>query len=314
MRATPARLSGFAVVTSIRTDGRRSTPSGHRARQATQGGRILSGVPTVMKVLDARQELAKPTLAALVVLAVAGLAWAVMVQHSRSMAGMDGMDVGLGSIESFAATWVVMMAAMMLPSALPVVLEFSRTAERRRGWQVATGVLAGTYLGVWLLFGMVCYAVHRHENALAPPACGRGTGAGSGRRLLGQPNQTGEPGSVPRAMRAAWAASLQPGGAPLSGRALLPQLPWVQRGAHGGHGPSWDVQSLVGGASGHRRPHLQVRATSVVVRLAPDCDSTTAMVPAPVPIGASEMKASGPQTNTGHAKRRATSACTAMRA
>ena len=158
MRATPARLSGFAVVTSIRTDGRRSTPSGHRARQATQGGRILSGVPTVMKVLDARQELAKPTLAALVVLAVAGLAWAVMVQHSRSMAGMDGMDVGLGSIESFAATWVVMMAAMMLPSALPVVLEFSRTAERRRGWQVATGVLAGTYLGVWLLFGMVCYA------------------------------------------------------------------------------------------------------------------------------------------------------------
>src|SRR5439155_23975659 len=94
------------------------------------------------------------------VLAVAGVAWAFMVQHSRSMVGMDGMDMGLGPRESFAATWVVMMAAMMLPSAIPLVLEFARTAERRNGWQVATGVLAGTYLGVWLIFGVVCYAIY----------------------------------------------------------------------------------------------------------------------------------------------------------
>ena len=53
-----------------------------------------------------------------------------------------------------------MMAAMMLPSAIPVVVEFARTAERRRGWQVATGVLAVTYLGVWLMFGVVCYAIY----------------------------------------------------------------------------------------------------------------------------------------------------------
>jgi predicted metal-binding membrane protein len=136
------------------------------------GGRLLLGIGLVrqarpagfcpacrllMKALDARPELAKPTVAALVVLAVAGAAWAVMLHHSRSMAGMD---MGLGPIKSFAATWVVMMAAMMLPSALPVVLEFARTAERRRGWQVATGVLAGTYLGVWLMFGVVSYAVY----------------------------------------------------------------------------------------------------------------------------------------------------------
>jgi predicted metal-binding membrane protein len=113
-----------------------------------------------MRARDASQELAKPMLAALVVLAVAGAAWAATVQHSRSMAGMDGMDMGLGPIESFAATWVVMMAAMMLPSAIPVVLEFVRTAERRRGWQVATGVLAVAYLGVWLIFGVVCYAIY----------------------------------------------------------------------------------------------------------------------------------------------------------
>jgi predicted metal-binding membrane protein len=113
-----------------------------------------------MKALDARPELAKPMVAALVVLGVAGVAWAAMVQHARSMAEMAGMDMGLGPIESFAATWVVMMAAMMLPSAIPVVVEFARTAERRRRWPVATGVLAVTYLGVWLVFGVVAYVIY----------------------------------------------------------------------------------------------------------------------------------------------------------
>jgi predicted metal-binding membrane protein len=123
-------------------------------RQGRPGG-FCPACRVLMKARGATQELAMPVVAALVVLAVAGVAWAAMVQHSRSMAGM-----GLGPIESFAATWVVMMAAMMLPSAIPVVLEFARTAERRRGWHVATGVLALTYLGVWLMFGVVCYALY----------------------------------------------------------------------------------------------------------------------------------------------------------
>jgi predicted metal-binding membrane protein len=139
------------------------------------GGRILSAIGLVrqarpagfcpacrvlMKALDVRHEVAKPMLASLVVLGVAGVAWAAMIQQSRSMAGMEGMDMGLGPIESFAASWVVMMAAMMLPSAIPVVLEFARTVERRRRWPVATAVLALTYLGVWLVFGVVCYAIY----------------------------------------------------------------------------------------------------------------------------------------------------------
>jgi len=128
-------------------------------RQARPAG-FCPACRVLMKALDARQEMAKPMVSALVVLAVAGVAWAAMIQQSRSMAGMDGMDMGLGPIESFAASWIVMMAAMMLPSAIPVVLEFARTAERRRRWQVATGVLALTYLGVWLVFGVVCYAVY----------------------------------------------------------------------------------------------------------------------------------------------------------
>jgi predicted metal-binding membrane protein len=129
-------------------------------RQARPGG-FCPACRVLMKAGDARQGLAKPVAAALVVLAVAGVAWAAaMVHHSHSMAGMRGIDVGLGPIESFAPTWVVMTAAMMLPSAVPVVLEFARTAERRKGWQVATGVLAATYLGVWLIFGVVCYVIY----------------------------------------------------------------------------------------------------------------------------------------------------------
>lgn len=125
-------------------------------RQAKPGG-FCPACRVLMRACDARPELAKPMVAALVVLAVAGIAWAAMAHHSHAMAGMD---MGLGPIESFAVTWVVMMAAMMLPSAIPVVLEFARTAEGRRGWQVATGVLAVTYLGVWLMFGVVCYALY----------------------------------------------------------------------------------------------------------------------------------------------------------
>lgn len=125
-------------------------------RQAKPAG-FCPACRVLLAARDARHELAKPVVAALVVLAVAGAAWAAIVQQSRSMAGMD---MGLGSIEFFAATWVVMMAAIMLPSAIPVVLEFARTAEGRTRWQVATGVLAVTYLGVWLLFGVVCYAIY----------------------------------------------------------------------------------------------------------------------------------------------------------
>jgi predicted metal-binding membrane protein len=142
-------------------DGRRLLAVIGLVRQARPGG-FCPACRVLMKARDATEELAKPTVATLVVLAVAGVAWAAMVHHSRAMAGMDmaGMDMDLGPIGSFAATWVVMMAAMMLPSAIPLVLEFARTAEGRRGWKVATGVLAVTYLGVWLVFGVACYAIY----------------------------------------------------------------------------------------------------------------------------------------------------------
>ena len=95
---------------------------------------------------------------ALGVLVVAAAAWAVSVRLSSSM---GAMGMGLGSVQSFATTWVVMMAAMMLPSALPLVFQFAMNSEGRRGWRAATGVLGLSYLLVWLLFGLVCYALYR---------------------------------------------------------------------------------------------------------------------------------------------------------
>ncbi len=100
---------------------------------------------------------------ALAVLVVALLAWVLTIQQSRSMAAMD-VGMGLGSLPAFATTWVVMMAAMMLPSALPLVYEFARSSEGRRGWSAATAALGFTYLGVWLLFGLVCYGLYRAAN------------------------------------------------------------------------------------------------------------------------------------------------------
>jgi predicted metal-binding membrane protein len=112
---------------------------------------------------SARHEVDPAALTVLVVLVAAALAWILTIQQSRSMAAMD-TEMGLGSLSSFATTWLVMMAAMMLPTALPLVYEFAHNAEGRTGWQVATAVLGVAYLSVWLVFGLVCYAVYRAVN------------------------------------------------------------------------------------------------------------------------------------------------------
>jgi predicted metal-binding membrane protein len=121
---------------------------------------------------SARREVDPAALTALVVLVVAALAWILTIAQSGSTlapdasAGVAAMDMvmGLGSLQSFATTWLVMMAAMMLPSALPLVYEFAHNSEGRRGWQVATAALGVAYLSVWLVFGLLCYAVYRAVN------------------------------------------------------------------------------------------------------------------------------------------------------
>ncbi|HEY2595694.1 MAG TPA: DUF2182 domain-containing protein [Chloroflexota bacterium] len=106
---------------------------------------------------DTPREIAAPALMSVAFLMVAALAWAVTIARWSSM---GDMRMGLGSIGAFVAGWTVMVAAMMLPSATPLMFEFARTAEGRRGWQAATGLVGVTYLGVWLAFGVGCYVLY----------------------------------------------------------------------------------------------------------------------------------------------------------
>jgi predicted metal-binding membrane protein len=120
-----------------------------------------------------------PSLAVVAALVVAAGAWTFTVYQSQSM---SEMAMGLGPLESFAVAWIVMMAAMMLPSATPLIFEFARGSERRRAWPVATAVLASTYLAVWLAFGVVCYWLY---TAVGMPWTNQGWAGGLALILAG---------------------------------------------------------------------------------------------------------------------------------
>jgi predicted metal-binding membrane protein len=81
---------------------------------------------------------------------------------------MRGMDAGpgtdLGALGWYAGIWVTMMAAMMFPSAAPMVLIFHRvSSERARRGQsfVPTWVFVSAYLAVWTVYGLVAYGIYR---------------------------------------------------------------------------------------------------------------------------------------------------------
>jgi predicted metal-binding membrane protein len=128
---------------------------------------------------DGPQEIAAPALIALAFLIVAALGWALTIMRMRSM---DDMAMGLGAFGPFVASWAVMMAAMMLPSAIPLVFEFAQHTERRRRWQAATALLGATYLGVWLAFGVVCYVLY---NAVGMPRLNQGLVGGAALVIAG---------------------------------------------------------------------------------------------------------------------------------
>jgi predicted metal-binding membrane protein len=82
--------------------------------------------------------------------------WAITAQR------MQGMDMGpgtdLGSLGWFALVWVTMMAAMMLPSLMPMALTFDRATR--------SAVFALGYLVTWLAAGVVAYAVIQGVRSL----------------------------------------------------------------------------------------------------------------------------------------------------
>jgi predicted metal-binding membrane protein len=128
-------------------------------RPSTRGG--FCPACRLIQSGDVAQEIAPPALIALALLIVAAAAWALTIARSHAMD-----DMGLGAFGPFVASWSVMLAAMMLPAATPLLFEFARNAEGRQRWQAATALCGATYLGVWLAFGGVCYLTY---NAVGMP-------------------------------------------------------------------------------------------------------------------------------------------------
>jgi predicted metal-binding membrane protein len=91
--------------------------------------------------------------AALFGVAAVGWVWTV-----REMRGMDaGPWTTLGSLGWFLGTWVVMMAAMMLPSAAPTIALFTRVTKDRSA--LAPWLFVAGYLLTWSLAGLAAYAI-----------------------------------------------------------------------------------------------------------------------------------------------------------
>jgi len=102
--------------------------------------------------------------ALIVTLPIACASWVVAV---RRMSGMDmGVATPLGSFEFFVIVWVSMMAAMMLPGAVPAVVRRTRETGRMR----AAPLFVGSYLAVWIVVGLAVYALYRPHSSIVAGA------------------------------------------------------------------------------------------------------------------------------------------------
>jgi predicted metal-binding membrane protein len=102
--------------------------------------------------------------------AIAASAWLALLLWGSSPYGRylhhEG-GVGPLPLEAsiFAAGWVLMIVAMMLPSSLPLVMTFGALVRRRRrpGWLVALLLLG--FLVVWAGFGLAAWVFDRGIHA-----------------------------------------------------------------------------------------------------------------------------------------------------
>jgi predicted metal-binding membrane protein len=103
-----------------------------------------------------------PVTLALLLLGAALVTWIVTVDRMRGMDAGPGTD--LGGLAWYTGIWVTMMAAMMFPSAAPMVLLFHRiSSERAKRGQtsVPAWVFCLSYLAVWTLYGLAFYGLYR---------------------------------------------------------------------------------------------------------------------------------------------------------
>ena len=104
---------------------------------------------------------AKTAAALTVTLGAAAVCWVVALDQMR---GMDmGVATRLGSFAFFAGSWISMMAAMMLPSAIPAVLRRTNASGR----VLTAPVFAASYIAIWALVGIAVYALYRPHGTVA---------------------------------------------------------------------------------------------------------------------------------------------------
>lgn len=101
------------------------------------------------------------TYAVLLVLSAAAWTHVVWMALTDDMAGMDmAMAPGLGEALAYTAAWGVMMTAMMLPSALPMIGLYAasrRAAGPGHPAALPAGLFTLVYLGLWALTGVPIY-------------------------------------------------------------------------------------------------------------------------------------------------------------
>ncbi len=95
------------------------------------------------------------TAAAILTLAVAAVSWIVVMAQMSAMT----MSSGGSSLPAFLTMWVSMMAAMMLPSTLPIVVRLARAGSPMGNWPLTVGALLVVYLVVWATFGVVAHSI-----------------------------------------------------------------------------------------------------------------------------------------------------------
>jgi predicted metal-binding membrane protein len=90
-------------------------------------------------------------------------AWAGVLAQGRpgngAVAGPMSAGFRFGALTGFVIAWLVMMAAMMLPSAAPLVLLYRVAGPGARA--INTVILVAGYLLVWMAFGVPVFAVQQ---------------------------------------------------------------------------------------------------------------------------------------------------------
>ena len=97
-----------------------------------------------------------------ILLVVALLSWAALVWDYPASAMDMSLPYTMGlSLTPFLTIWVIMMVAMMFPTAAPMILTFHNIQRRRtaRGAFLATWVFVAGYLILWALTGIAAFVL-----------------------------------------------------------------------------------------------------------------------------------------------------------